>query len=66
LDDLLDEFESVRKATLALFRSLPPGAEKRRGMANKNPVTVRALAYIAAGHAKHHYEVLKKRRAGAS
>ena len=66
LDDLLDEFESVRKATLALFRSLPPGAENRRGMANKNPVTVRALAYIAAGHAKHHYEVLKKRRAGAS
>ena len=62
LDDLLDEFESVRKATLALFRSLPAGAESRRGTANKNPVTVRALAYIAAGHANHHYERLKELR----
>jgi DinB family protein len=62
LDDLLDEFESVRKATIALFRSLPPGAENRRGVANKNPVTVRALAYIAAGHANHHYEALTKQR----
>ena len=65
LDDLLDEFESVRKATLALFRSLPVGAESRRGVANKNPVTVRALAYIAAGHANHHYVALRKLRDGA-
>lgn len=59
LEDLLAEFESVRKATLALFGSLPAGAEMRRGVANGNPVTVRALAYIAAGHAQHHYEGLK-------
>jgi hypothetical protein len=42
-----------------LFGSLPAGAEKRRGMANGNPATVRALAYIAGGHAQHHYELLK-------
>ncbi len=65
LDDLLDEFESVRKATLALFRSLPTGSESRRGVANKNPMTVRALAYIAAGHANHHYLGLKKQREAA-
>ena len=59
LEDLLDELESVRKSTLALFGSLPPEAETRRGVANGNPVTVRALAYIIAGHAQHHYEVLK-------
>ena len=59
LEDLLNEFESVRKATIALFGSLPAGAEKRRGMANGNPATVRALAYIAGGHAQHHYELLK-------
>jgi uncharacterized damage-inducible protein DinB len=62
LDDLLDEFESVRKATIALFRSLPPEADSRRGVANKSPMTVRALAYIAAGHANHHYLGLKKQR----
>ncbi len=59
LEALLNEFESVRKATIALFGSLPAGAEMRRGVANGHPVTVRALAYIAGGHAQHHYEMLK-------
>ncbi len=59
LDDLLNEVESLRKSTLALFGSLPSGTEMRRGVANGNPVTVRALAYIVAGHMQHHYELLK-------
>ncbi len=59
LDDLLAEFESVRKSSIALLGSLPPGAEMRAGVANGNRVTVRALAYIAGGHAQHHYELLK-------
>lgn len=63
LGELLDDFESVRTATVSLFRSLPPGAEMRRGKANKNPMTVRALAYIVAGHANHHYGLLKQQRA---
>jgi hypothetical protein len=59
LEELLAEFENVRKATIALFGSLPAGTERRRGIANGNPVSVRALAYIAGGHAQHHYEGLK-------
>ena len=59
VDDLLSEFESIRKATIALFGSLPPEAEMLSGVANENRVTVRALAYIAAGHAQHHLEALK-------
>ncbi len=59
VEDLLTELESIRKATIALFGSLPPEAEKRTGIANGNKVTVRALAYIAAGHAQHHFEQLK-------
>ncbi len=59
LEDLLAEFESIRKATVALFSSLPHGADMRRGVASGSPVSVRALAYIAAGHAQHHYELLK-------
>ena len=69
LDDLLTEFESIRKATIALFGSLPSEAEKRSGVANGNPVTVRAMAYIAAGHAQHHLEGLRAgltQRAGAA
>jgi DinB superfamily len=59
LEDLLNEFDSVRKATLSLFASLPPGSETRGGIANGHPFTVRALAYLAAGHAQQHYELLK-------
>lgn len=59
VSELLDELESVRKSTLALLNSLPAGTEMRKGVANGNPVTVRALAYIIAGHAQHHYELLK-------
>jgi hypothetical protein len=66
LDDLLTKFESVRKATIALLTSLPPGAEMRAGVANGNRVTVRALSYIVAGHAQHHYELLNARSGSAS
>ena len=59
VEDLLAEFESLRKATLALFSSMPSGADLRAGVASGNRVTVRALAYIVAGHAQHHYELLK-------
>jgi hypothetical protein len=61
VEDLLAEFENIRKATIALFSSLPPGADTRTGLANSNRLTVRALAFIAAGHAQHHYEMLKAR-----
>ncbi|MGB8768589.1 MAG: DinB family protein [Candidatus Korobacteraceae bacterium] len=59
VDDLLTELESIRKATIALFGSLPSEVETRGGIANGKPVTVRALAYIAAGHAQHHLELLR-------
>ena len=65
LEDLLSEFESVRKSSIALFASLPAGADLRGGIANGNRMTVRALAYIAAGHARHHHELLKAQRAKA-
>jgi len=58
LDDLLSEFESIRQSSLALFRSLPEGHDTRKGIASGNPVSVRAIAYIVAGHAQHHYELL--------
>lgn len=61
VQDLLAEFENIREATIALFSSLPPGADTRAGLANGNHLSVRALAYVAAGHAQHHYEMLKTR-----
>jgi hypothetical protein len=57
----VDEFEHVRLATLALFRNLPAQAWHRDGVANENRVTVRALAYIVAGHLAHHVAGLRER-----
>ncbi|HSC29475.1 MAG TPA: DinB family protein [Vicinamibacterales bacterium] len=56
----IDEFQAVRAATLAFFRGLPEPAWARRGIASGNPFTVRALAYIAAGHVTHHTEIVRK------
>ena len=56
----LDEFRAVRAATIALFRNLPAEAWTRRGVASGNPFTVRALAYIAAGHVAHHLRLLRE------
>ena len=57
----LAEFRSVRAATLSLFRSLPPEAWTRRGIASGNSFTVRALAFVAAGHVSHHLAIVKAR-----
>lgn len=54
LADLLDEYTTVRRATLALFRSFSPVAWQRLGMAADHPMSARALAYITAGHELHH------------
>ncbi|MDT7604336.1 MAG: hypothetical protein QOF61_2333 [Acidobacteriota bacterium] len=61
ISDLADEFESVRNATLSLLRSLDGEAWLRRGKANDNEVSVRALAHIIAGHELHHVGILRER-----
>lgn len=60
LRDLADELEAVRQSTLHLFRHLDEAALLRGGVASGNPVTVRALAYIIAGHEAHHRKVLRE------
>jgi hypothetical protein len=59
--ELVEEFACVREATLFLFRSLEEGAWVRRGVANKAEVSVRALAYIIAGHELHHRNILEEK-----
>jgi DinB superfamily len=61
LGDLLEEFEGIRQTTVALLKSFPPDVWQRSGIANGAPVTVRAMAYIIAGHTQHHYDSLKAR-----
>jgi hypothetical protein len=59
--DLAQELADVRQASLALFRHLPPEAWNRRGTASGLGVSVRGLAWIVAGHERHHLAVLAER-----
>lgn len=61
LRDLMDEYAAVRAATIELFRSLTPGEFARSGIASTKPISVRALAYIVAGHERHHLRILRER-----
>lgn len=61
LDDLLEELQVVRAATVHLARNMNAVMLARRGTAGGNPVTVRALLYIVAGHERHHAQLLRER-----
>jgi hypothetical protein len=61
LADLIEDYIAVRRATLSLFCNLDEAGWTRRGIANKNEVTVRALAYIIAGHELHHRRILEEK-----
>ena len=59
--DLVEEFKNLRLGTISLFKSLPAEAWDRSGVASDNPVSVRAIAYIIAGHVAHHIGVLQEK-----
>ena len=61
LSDLVEEFEHVRRANLQMLGHLDAEAWQRRGVASGSEVSVLALAYIMAGHEKHHVQILKTR-----
>jgi len=66
LADLVAEHEAVRRSTIALFKGFPPQAWLRRGTANNAELSVRALAYITAGHEQRHLELMKNQLSVAS
>ena len=57
----IDEFARVRESSLDFFDNLPADAWSRRGIASNNPFTVRALAFMTAGHLTHHVKILRER-----
>jgi uncharacterized damage-inducible protein DinB len=64
LESLKDEYNHLRLANIALIKSLTEEDISRKGTASNNPVTVRALLFIIAGHEKHHLDILKERYLG--
>jgi hypothetical protein len=61
LNDLVDELAAVRASTLALVRSLDESVLANRGVVNEWTLSVRAIAFITAGHLAHHVAVLRER-----
>jgi len=59
--ELVEEFRNLRSSTISFFKNMPDEAWSRTGIASDNPVTVRALAYIIAGHVAHHTNVLREK-----
>jgi len=59
LAEVIEDYIAVRRATLTLLRNLDEQAWARLGIANKNEVSVRALAYLTAGHELHHRRILE-------
>ena len=61
MESLIAEFEHIRNASALLFEGLDEAATARRGSANGAEITVRALAFVIAGHETHHMEILRTR-----
>lgn len=59
--DLLEEFKLLRRANVLFFNNLNDEAWVRIGTANEREISVRALAFIMAGHIRHHINILKER-----
>ena len=57
----VEEFREIRLATISFFRNLPEEAWTRTGTASGNPFSVRACAFIVAGHVTHHAGVLREK-----
>lgn len=59
--DLLAEFSLLRQSNILFFKNLTDEMWDRTGIASDNPITVRAIAFIIAGHVEHHVKVLKEK-----
>ena len=57
----VEEFRRIRLATISLFENLPNDAWMKTGTASNYQFTVRAVAYIVAGHVEHHLGILRGR-----
>ncbi len=61
LRELVEELALVRQSNLAVLRRLDEREWGQVGTASGKPVSVRALAWVMAGHPRHHLQVLRER-----
>lgn len=61
MNDLIEEFITVREATISLFKTFTEEQLLQMGTASEKPVSVRAIGFITLGHQKHHEKIIKER-----
>ncbi len=61
ITDLLEEFKTVRTATIQLFRTFDATFMHREGIASGNKMSVLAIGFTMCGHTIHHLGVIKER-----
>ena len=64
VENILEEYEAIRKSTYLLFTSFDEVAWERIGLADMNPLSVRAALYIIIGHEMHHLNIIRERYVG--
>ncbi len=61
VDDLLNEFSTLRKSTLDLFNSFDTEMLYREGICYDKNISVLALGFVMAGHLLHHTNVIEQK-----
>lgn len=61
IEELLNEYNSVREATISLFQGMPSNKLHRVGTASGMPWSVAALGFVISGHQKHHLNIIEER-----
>jgi uncharacterized damage-inducible protein DinB len=61
IQSLAGEFKALRDSTIYLYSSFTGEQCELSGIANGNPVSVRALVYMTVGHELHHLEIVKEK-----
>ncbi|MFZ5946579.1 MAG: DinB family protein [Stygiobacter sp.] len=59
LADLKDEYDNVRKSTIALFKAMTKEMLDFKGTANNVGFTARTLGFMTVGHNLHHCNFIK-------
>ena len=61
IDELAEQFATLRRSHVLMLKHLRPEAWGRVGVVGEHPTSTRGMAFIMAGHVRHHANVLKER-----
>jgi uncharacterized damage-inducible protein DinB len=61
VNNIIEEYEAVRRSTIALFNGVADADLVKTGIANDRKASVRALGWHLAGHELHHINLIKER-----